>query len=51
MDDDIIDYAESVEALKHLTVDALLLLSRTGGHRLLDHQDQMANLAVTLGKN
>ncbi len=51
MDDDIIDYAESVEALKHLTVDALLLLARTGGHRLLNHQDQMANLAVTLGKN
>jgi hypothetical protein len=51
MDDDVIDYQESVEALKHLSVDAHLLLTRTGGHRLIEHVDQLVNLGVELAGN
>lgn len=36
LDDEVIPFSESVEALGNLQVDANLILTRTGGHRLLD---------------
>lgn len=51
MDDEVIDYQESVEALVHLSVDAHLLLTRTGGHRLIEHVEQLVQLGLELANH
>lgn len=51
MDDDVIDCQESVEALKLLTCNAELLITRTGGHRLSGYLDQVVRMAVDLAGN
>jgi pimeloyl-ACP methyl ester carboxylesterase len=48
MDDEVIDYLESVEALKLLSANAELLITKTGGHRLIGYLDKVARMAVDL---
>ncbi len=48
MDDDVIDYQESLETLKLLAGNAELVLTRTGGHRLIGQLDRMTQIAIDL---
>ena len=48
MDDEVIDYLESVEALKLLSANAELVITKTGGHRLIGYLDKVARMAVDL---
>ena len=50
IDDDVIPCAESVEMLGLLSIDAQLLLTRIGGHRLLEHVETLAQLAAQLAE-